>query len=65
MPDNEDWYDLRELAVMWGVDVVRVRSAVSFLEPTGIIKTRDKPGDRRAKQVSKDSIETVRKSIGV
>lgn len=63
MPDNDGWYDLRELAELWGLDIVRVRNAVSFLEPTGIIKVRDKPGDRRTKQVHRDYIEIVRKSV--
>ncbi len=25
MPDNDGWYDLRELAELWGLDIVRVR----------------------------------------
>jgi DNA-binding MarR family transcriptional regulator len=59
--ENKDWYDLQALADEWNVPVARVRMHVSSLEAAGVIQTRDKPGDRRYKQVARESVETLRK----
>ncbi len=60
---EKDWYELDELATMWSLPVARIRSIVAALEPIGAITTRDRPGDRRYKQVSKESLDTLRKSV--
>lgn len=63
MPEVKEWYDMAELALAWGVPVARVRMAAAFLEPIKAIKTREKPGDRRVKQVHRDSVETLRTAV--
>jgi DNA-binding MarR family transcriptional regulator len=65
MLENKEWYDQQELADAWGVPVARVRSTTTALEAVGAIVTRDKPGDRRAKQIRKDSIENLKSAVGV
>jgi hypothetical protein len=62
---EKEWYELQELADEWNVPVTRVRITVANLEPIGAIQTRDRPGDRRFKQVHRDSLETLRKALGV
>ena len=63
VPEDKQWYDMTELASMWEVPVARVRLAAASLEAIKAIITRDKPGDRRIKQVKKDSIETLRVAV--
>ncbi len=63
MPADKDWYELAELANMWQVPLARVRTAVSNLESLGIIQVRDRPADKRYKQVNKDSLDTLRKAV--
>jgi DNA-binding MarR family transcriptional regulator len=63
MPEDKEWYDMAELASEWGVPTARVRMSVASLEAIKAITTRDKPGDRRIKQVSQSSIETVRIAV--
>ncbi len=64
MSEDKEWYELAELAEEWGVPVTRVRGNVASLEAIGAIKIRDRPGDRRFKQVHRDSVETLRKAVG-
>lgn len=63
MPADKDWYELAELADMWKVPLARVRTVVSNLESAGVIQVRDRPGDKRYKQVSNGSLDTVRKVV--
>ena len=63
--ENKEWYELQNLANMLRIPIGRIRQAVSFLESAGSIQTRDRPGDKRYKQVHKDSIETLKKSLGL
>jgi DNA-binding GntR family transcriptional regulator len=63
VPTDKEWYELAELASEWQVPIVRVRSAVSNLESVGIIQVRDRPGDKRYKQVNKASLDTLRKAV--
>jgi DNA-binding MarR family transcriptional regulator len=63
MPNNKEWYDMAELAAEWNVPVARVRMATASLEAIKAIVTRDKPGDRRVKQISQSSIETLRIAV--
>ena len=65
MADAKEWYELHELAHEWGVPVTRIRITVANLEAIGAIQTRDRPGDRRFKQVSSGSLDTLRKAIGL
>jgi hypothetical protein len=60
---DKEWYDLAELAGEWQVPIVRVRSAVSNLESIGVIQARDRPGDKRYKQVNMASLDTLRKAV--
>ena len=62
MPDQE-WLEIDEIASMWSVPVTRVRANVASLESVGAIKTRQRPGDRRFKQVHTDSLETLKKAV--
>lgn len=63
MPESDIWYELAELAEMWGVPLNRVRSAVANLENLGLIQVRDRPRDKRYKQVHKDSIDKLRLAV--
>jgi hypothetical protein len=63
MADDKEWYDMAELAAEWEVPVARVRMATASLEAIKAIVTREKPGDRRVKQVQKQSIETLRIAV--
>ena len=60
---DKEWYELAELATLWQVPLARVRTVVSNLESAGVIQVRDRPGDKRYKQVSKDSLNTLRKVV--
>lgn len=63
MPEDNEWYELAELAEMWEVPLSRVRSAVANLENLGLIQVRDRPRDKRYKQVKKDSIDKLRLAV--
>jgi|GEM_PF-3470262 len=63
VPTDKEWYELAELASEWQVPIVRVRSAVSNLESVDIVQVRDRPGDKRYKQVNKASLDTLRKAV--
>lgn len=60
MLEEKEWYDQAELAEEWNINVARVRQTTATLDSIGAIETRDKPGDRRVKQISKNSVEKVR-----
>ena len=63
MPEDNVWYELAELAELWEVPLPRVRSAVANLENLHLIQVRDRPRDKRYKQVHKDSIEKLRIAV--
>lgn len=63
MPEDDEWYELAELAEMWAVPLARIRSAVANLENLGVIQVRDRPRDKRYKQVNKGSIEKLRLAV--
>ncbi len=63
MPEEGTWYELAELAEMWDVPLARVRSAVANLENLGVIEVRDRPRDKRYKQVHKNSIDKLRIAV--
>lgn len=63
MFQDKEWYELAELADTWGIPLARVRSAVANLENLNVIQVRDRPGDRRYKQVNKSSIEKLRIAV--
>jgi hypothetical protein len=63
MAREQEWYELAEIADMWSVPITRVRGAVSNLESIGAIQVRERPGDKRYKQVNKDSLATLRKAV--
>jgi hypothetical protein len=60
---DKEWYELAELATEWQVTVERVRVAVSNLESARVIEVRGRPGDKRYKQVSKASLDTLRRAV--
>jgi DNA-binding GntR family transcriptional regulator len=59
---DQEWYTLDELATMFGVPYNRVRTAVQVLTKTKQIVTRERPGDNRVLEVSKDSIELIKQA---
>ena len=61
--ETKDWYEMQDLADDFRVPVARVRQVVGILEETNQIQVRDRPGDKRYKQVSSDSVATIRKVI--
>jgi hypothetical protein len=63
MPEDGTWYELAELAELWEVPLARVRSAVANLENLGVIEVRDRPRDKRYKQVNKNSIDKLRLAV--
>jgi len=62
MLEEKEWYDQSELAEEWNINVARVRQATATLDSISAIETRDKPGDRRVKQISKNSIDKLRQA---
>jgi hypothetical protein len=63
VPTDKEWYELAELASEWQVPVERIRVTVSRLDVIGVIQVRERPGDRRYKQVNKASLDTLRKAV--
>jgi DNA-binding MarR family transcriptional regulator len=61
--ENKEWYDQAELANAWNVPVARVRMNVASLEAIKAIETREKPGDRRIKQVHRSSLDKLRIAV--
>lgn len=61
---DKEWSGLQELAEEWSVPIARIRTVVSVLEGTdSTFQVRDRPGDKRYKQVHRDSIEKIHRAI--
>lgn len=61
--NGEEWYTLREIAALWGIDVQRIYPAVLTLRRIGAIRLLEDPADERTKLVHADSIPTIAKAL--
>ncbi len=65
MPDTKEWYTIQELTEMFGVSYSKLRGTVDTLANIKAIVTRPKPGDNRTQEISKESLDTIKKAAGL